>query len=133
MQEHPASTAEIPVRLTLVQGELEDALLHQIRAVVQERLPEGRPSKAFVARTLGVSVRTLHRRLAARGTTLDRIVREARARRTFELLANPGVGMYSVAIAAGYRGSASFYRAFRAWTGTTPAAYRAGCLAETRA
>lgn len=102
----------------------EDALLRHVRAVIHERLTAGRPSKTCVAALLGMSARTLHRRLAERGTNYDEVVREARARRTFELLANPAVGMYDVAVAAGYRGLASFYRAFRAWTGTTPGAYR---------
>jgi AraC-like DNA-binding protein len=102
-----------------------EALLDHVRAVVHERLTAGRPSKASIAAALDISQRTLHRRLAEHGTTYDRVVREARARRTFELLADPAVTMYDVATAAGYRGLASFYRAFRAWTGTTPAAYRA--------
>jgi len=110
----------------------EDALLSHIRAVVHERLAAGRPTKASIAHTCGVSVRTLTRRLAERGTTFDRVVQRAREQRTFELLANPGVGMYAVSVAAGYRGAASFFRAFRAWTGTTPAAYRAAILGDQK-
>jgi AraC-like DNA-binding protein len=104
--------------------EPEDALLSRVRAVVLERLSVARPTKAWIARTLGMSVRTFQRRLAERGTTWERVVQDARVRRTLELLAHPDIGTYDVAIAAGYRGSASFFRAFRAWTGTTPAAYR---------
>jgi AraC-like DNA-binding protein len=104
--------------------EPEDALLSSVRAVVRERLAVGRPTKAWIAQRLGMSVRTFQRRLAERGTTWERLVQDARVRRTLELLARPGVGTYDVAIAAGYRGSASFFRAFRAWTGTTPSAYR---------
>jgi AraC-like DNA-binding protein len=111
-------------------GERRADLVEQVRAAVQERLGAGRPSKTSIARSLGMSGRTLHRRLAEAGTTYDRVVHEARARRALELLVRPGVGTYDVAMAAGYRGTASFFRAFRAWTGMTPAAYRAVLAAE---
>jgi transcriptional regulator GlxA family with amidase domain len=103
----------------------DDALLLHVRAIVRARLSVARPTKAFIARALGLSARTLARRLATRGTTVDRVVQEAREQRSLELLGVPGVGMYEVAVAAGYRNAASFHRAFRAWKGTTPAAYRA--------
>jgi AraC-like DNA-binding protein len=108
----------------------EDELLRRVRAVVQERLAVGRPTKVSIADSLGFSARTLARRLAERGTTYDRVVQQARERRAFELLANPAVNMYAVALAAGFRGANSFYRAFRAWTGTTPAVYRARHLSR---
>jgi AraC-like DNA-binding protein len=128
MQELQAHTAETRVLSDSAAGQPDDPLLGRVRALVDERLAQGRPTKPWLAGSLGISTRTLARRLAERGTSVDDIVQQARARRTFELLANPAVAMYAVAIAAGYRGPASFYRAFRAWTGMTPAAYRAARL-----
>lgn len=76
------------------------------------------------ASTLGTSVRTLKRRLADEGTTFSALVDEQRRARALATLASKDATLESVAASAGYSDVANFTRAFRRWTGTTPASYR---------
>lgn len=80
-----------------------------------------------VARQLGMSEATLHRRLRAEGSTLSDIV----SRRQFELakeyLLTSSLEITQVAYHVGFSEAASFTRAFKRWTGgVTPTAFRKG-------
>jgi AraC-like DNA-binding protein len=77
-----------------------------------------------VARALHVSPRTLKRKLAEGGTTFSAIRDEVRCQRSLLLLDNRALTVGEIAEQLGYRELPSFTRAFRKWTGTTPAAYR---------
>ncbi|MCC6811818.1 MAG: AraC family transcriptional regulator ligand-binding domain-containing protein [Deltaproteobacteria bacterium] len=81
-------------------------------------------SEEEVARALAVSARTLKRRLAAQGTTFSELLDEARSQRAMTLLRGPHLGVEEVAAALGYSDAANFTRAFKRWTGRTPAAFR---------
>jgi AraC-like DNA-binding protein len=78
-----------------------------------------------VARRLHVSTRTLKRRLAEQGTSFSSVVDGIRRQRALLLLDDRRVGLADVAERLGYSDVANFTRAFRRWTGTTPAAFRA--------
>lgn len=77
-----------------------------------------------VARELGMSERTLRRRLAESGATFQDIVDGLKKNRALELLANPQVSVEQVAFAVGFTDPHNFRRAFRRWTGSTPGALR---------
>ncbi|PKM29388.1 MAG: AraC family transcriptional regulator [Gammaproteobacteria bacterium HGW-Gammaproteobacteria-11] len=77
-----------------------------------------------VAGWLGLSERTLHRRLAAEGQpyrALDQRVRRTLAER---LLRDSALGLESIAQQLGYAEAASFSRAFKRWTGLSPDQWR---------
>jgi AraC-like DNA-binding protein len=76
-------------------------------------------------RDLGMSARTLQRKLDARGVSfLDR-KNEVRMRLARCMLAQTELAITSIALHLGYSESSAFTRAFRAHSGTTPAAFRA--------
>jgi AraC-like DNA-binding protein len=77
-----------------------------------------------VASTLGVSARTLKRRLAAQGSSFSSIVEQQRRERALLLLQSPRLSLDDVASRLGYSSLSHFVRAFHRWTGATPAAYR---------
>ena len=77
-----------------------------------------------LASLLNVSVRTLHRQLSDEGTSLQVLKDEARQARASELLLNSTRLIKQIAESAGFRNEKSFIRAFRSWTGVTPAEYR---------
>ena len=80
---------------------------------------------AALAKRLGLSERTLFRRLADEGVTFQSL-RDAACRTTaFELLAHTERRAVDVASVLGYSDPAAFTRAFRRWSGTTPQAWRA--------
>lgn len=90
------------------------------RAALVEGLAEGEVTLDRVARSLNVSVRTLHRRLAEEGTVFRRVLDEARHARAVELLERPELGTAAVADQLGFASARSFHRAFVRWTGTSP-------------
>src|SRR5262245_15847423 len=83
-----------------------------------------RPERAVVARRLAISERSMQRGLEAERTTF-RAVRESVLRELVEaLLSNPALKLDAVALSVGFGDLAAFSKAFRRWTGCTPARYR---------
>jgi len=76
-----------------------------------------------VARSMGVAPRTLHRRLAAEGTSFRQLLAEVRHMLAEELLAQR-LSVGEVAERLGYAEPASFIHAFKRWTGGPPGAHR---------
>lgn len=119
-----------PVAMQLARDQCE----RELASVVDRGLP-GRVRAAILARSaiptigelareLHVSTRTLKRKLAEHDTTFSEIVDEVRRQRALLLLDNRELSVGEVATRVGYRELPSFTRAFRKWTGMTPAAYR---------
>lgn len=77
------------------------------------------------ARLLGVSERTLARRLAAQGTSFRSLADESLKGRALALLQDEELTVSEVAYALGYNDPANFGRAFRRWFGESPGSYRA--------
>jgi AraC-like DNA-binding protein len=83
-----------------------------------------RPERAVVARRLAMSERNMQRGLEAERTTF-RAVHESVLRELVEaLLSNPTLKLDAVAHSVGFGDLAAFSKAFRRWTGCTPARYR---------
>ena len=78
-----------------------------------------------IAQRLGLSSRSLRERLTAEGRPLLTLIDEVRRELAERELADPSVPIKSIAERVGFSEVSAFYRAFRRWTGTTPARYRA--------
>ena len=96
----------------------------QVKWVLKRLLAGARPEIAAVARELGLSDRTLQRRIVDDGTTFRQLLLEARQELAREYLNKPDIDVAEVAYLLGYEDANSFYRAFRTWEGTTPAQLR---------
>lgn len=101
----------------LLQAQVRQALLQQ---------PEAARSADALAQRLHLSARTLHRQLREEGTTLQAIKDEVRRERAMDLLQRGRQPLKQVAAAVGFLNEKSFIRAFKGWTGQTPARWRAG-------
>lgn len=99
---------------------LEQVLLRQI----SDRLSDGPPKAAEMARIMGMSERTLNRRLSQEGLSYGRVLEKARRRLAEGLLARSGHSLTDIAFLTGFSEQSSLTRAFRRWTGQTPAAWR---------
>jgi AraC-like DNA-binding protein len=75
-----------------------------------------------LARNLGITPRSLRRRLAAEGVSLTALVDEARCRLACEELRRNG-SIKAIAERVGFSEPSAFHRAFKRWTGQTPLEY----------
>lgn len=92
--------------------------------VIDHPLPEMRTMDA-AARALGMSARSLRRRLSEEGACFHQIVDDALHALSRQHLSNPRRSIKEIASALGYSEQAGFCRAFRRWSGTSPTEYRA--------
>ncbi|WP_213309161.1 AraC family transcriptional regulator [Paraburkholderia sacchari] len=77
-----------------------------------------------IAGKLGMSLRTLHRRLAAAGVTYKSIVDEVRQKLAFRYLRQTTMTIEQIAEQTGFSDASNFRRAFKRWTGRTPGELR---------
>jgi AraC-like DNA-binding protein len=78
-----------------------------------------------VAKELGMSSRTLQRRIAEEGSSFRQLLSDARRELARLYLQHPSLGLSQAAPLLGYEDSNSFLRAFRVWEGVTPTEWRA--------
>lgn len=81
-------------------------------------------SAGALAELLNVSARTLHRQLKEEGASLQQLKDEVRCERAKDLLHRTQRPIKQVAAAVGFVNAKSFARAFREWTGKSPAQFR---------
>ncbi len=82
------------------------------------------PQLESVASVMGVSVRTLQRRLAEHGLDFSSIVERTRFDAAMTLLHDRSMSLVRIALELGYSDLSSFSRAFRRWTGVAPGRFR---------
>ena len=102
----------------------EPALDRDVRIHISNVLSEGVPSISEVAKKLGMSGRTLQRRLSEQGHSYQGLVDEARRRLAERLLQQTNYSLAEVAFMTGFAEQSSFTRAFKRWAGQTPRSYR---------
>lgn len=103
---------------------LDRSVATRVHRAVTDALCDGPPSRARIARRLGMSDRTLHRRLADEGLTFKDVANRARREVAESLLALPDHSLAEVAFLTGFADQSAFQRAFKRWSGRTPLAFR---------
>lgn len=101
---------------------LDGGIIERVRAVMAT--PQGMLSLDEVASRLRMSARTLKRRLAAQGISYSELLERERSQRARLLLSSSQLTLLEITERLGYSTLPNFARAFRRWTGETPAAYR---------
>lgn len=109
--------------------ESEQSVTGQVKEVLKRNLASGRPDVSAVANDLGLSLRTLQRRITESGASFRELLIEARQELVHELLADTSVDLNEVAFLLGYQDTNSFFRAFRDWEGVTPSQWRIAQIA----
>lgn len=100
----------------------------RVRAAIEAQLPEGEPSAETVAQVLGLSLRSLQRHLADEGCRYDLLVNQCRENLALLHISDAGASLSEIASLLGFADVESFSRAFKRWTGLTPAQYRQGFM-----
>ena len=113
----------------LAEMEAEDSVRARVESQLMPILHKGEVSIGKVAGELGMSRATLYRRLKEEGITFAELVDDLRKRLASDYLAARKVSVNEAAYLVGFSEASSFVRAFRRWTGQTPAEYRAGLAA----
>jgi AraC-like DNA-binding protein len=98
----------------------------QVRRLLGQSLPDRMPDPQDIAARLSVSAQTLRRRLAAEGTSFQRIRDQLRRDVAIAALAEGTVSIEDLAHRLGFSEPSAFHRAFKRWTGSAPRSYRPG-------
>ncbi|WP_182359966.1 AraC family transcriptional regulator [Tomitella gaofuii] len=96
----------------------------RVRDLIEMLLPTGRCSTDQVARSLGVDRRTVHRWLAAEGSTFSSVLDDVRADLAAHLVTNPRNSMTDVSAMLGFSASSNFSRWFKTRFGVSPRQWR---------
>lgn len=129
--DHPLPSADpllhklMQVRIQELHRQGDDSLSGQLRRLLRQVIPGGDPSLESVARRIGLGDRTLNRRLSEEGTSFARLREEIRFEAACQLLKETGMPANQVALVLGYSDASAFTRAFRRWSGKSPARWRA--------
>ena len=109
--------------LTVRQYRRDRLLVQQVRQALATQEGAAHDAEGLAA-LLNMSTRTLHRQLKDEGASLQQLKDDVRSARARELLQRSARPVKQVAADVGFRNEKSFIRAFRGWTGTSPADYR---------
>jgi AraC-like DNA-binding protein len=99
-------------------------MLARVRESLRLHLEGRRPNLQHVAREIGMSPRALQRGLRLRGTSYAKLLADVRREIAEECLRNSAAPLAEISWRLGFSQPNEFHRAFREWTGITPARFR---------
>lgn len=95
-----------------------------VRRLIEEHLGEHLLDLTSIAQRMGLTPRTLQRRLKEEGTNFQVVFDDLRLKTAQEELLERDTDIETLAAMLGYSEPANFYRAFKAWTGLPPGEFR---------
>lgn len=113
-----------PLAKALAERRAESSLAEQVKWILKRLLAGSRADILAVAKELGVSPRTLQRRITDDGTSFRQLLLGSRQELVHQYLSESSMEINEAAYLLGYEDRHSFYRAFKTWEGTTPAHWR---------
>ena len=102
----------------------ETGIATQVRELLVPLMPKCEATLKYVAAGMGITPRTLQRRLAGVNLSFQEVLDDTRRELAKVYLRDPALSALDVALLLGYAEQSSFTRAFRSWYGTTPSAWR---------
>jgi AraC-like DNA-binding protein len=110
-----------------------DTFAGRVRRVLLEELRLGAPSLARLAARMRMSERTLQRNLGREGASMQALLDEVRHQLSLRHLAESKESIAEISFLLGFAEVRACHRAFKRWTGLTPAAYRQARATPARA
>ncbi|MBQ5948095.1 AraC family transcriptional regulator [Massilia sp. ST3] len=101
-----------------------DGVVAQVRAALLRRLSNNGARLPLVAQDLGMSARTLQRKLADAGTSFQAVLDAVRYALAQDYLRQRDLGLVDIAFLLGFQEQSAFTHAFREWSGINPGAWR---------
>jgi AraC-like DNA-binding protein len=99
-------------------------IVAQVGAAIAKNLSQDRARVPFVAEDLGLTQRTLQRKLSDAGTSFQQVLDHTRKDLAQDYLRQRGLGLVDIAFLLGFQNQSGFNHAFKEWTGTSPGNYR---------
>ncbi len=106
------------------------ALAQELRAWMVGELQQRVPERASAAKALGLSERTLARRMQAQQLSFTGLLDAVRREAALQAVADTRQPLADIGQRLGFAEPAVFWRAFKRWTGCTPAQWRSRHLAD---
>ncbi len=107
--------------------------IEQLRREIARALVRGESGIEHLASAIGVSVRTLQRRLKDAGLNYSDLQNDVRKTLALNLLENETMALAEIAFSLGYSEVSAFNHAFRRWVGRSPGDYRRQLATRHRA
>lgn len=96
----------------------------QVKSALRRLMKEGIPRKDAVADTIGMTSRTMQRRLKEEDCSYQEILNDLRHQLAVDLLENTDLSLEEIGHRLGFQEPRSFHRSFKGWTGKTPGFFR---------
>lgn len=134
--DHPIASAD-PLLHRHLEQEADELHAHRqtsfasgVRRLLRKSLASGKIAVTDIAKQLHMHERTLNRRLQEEGTSFRRELEEIRYQVARQLLADSRIPLAKIATALDYADATAFSRAFKRWSGSTPAQWRGRHMAS---
>ncbi|MFB2764851.1 AraC family transcriptional regulator [Marinobacter shengliensis] len=101
-------------------------LTSRVKQGIQKQLASGVTRQDMIAEDLGMTSRTLQRKLSQEGVSYQKLLDDVRQQMAEDYLRNTEMSIPDIALRLGYSETTSFHRKFKAATGKTPGDYRRG-------
>lgn len=101
-----------------------NGIVGAVRGAILRNLADDRVRLTLIADELGLTARTLQRKLSEAGLSFQQLLDQTRFALAEDYLRQPRLSLAEVAFLLGFREQSSFTHAFKEWTGTTPRAWR---------
>src|SRR5690554_2545747 len=103
-------------------------LTSRVKQGIQKQLASGVTRQDMIAEDLGMTSRTLQRKLSQEGVSYQKLLDDVRQQVAEDYLRNTEMSIPDIALRLGYSETTSFHRKFKAATGKTPGDYRRGLI-----
>lgn len=100
------------------------AFANQVQQLIKENLSVGEGRMGVVCRRLGLSTRTLQRKLLEEETSYAQLLEEAQRVLAEFYLRQSEIAISEISYLLGFSQPSAFHRAFRRWVGVTPREFR---------
>jgi len=119
-------TLEAHALSQLAELDTDSDLAARVKQGIQKQLAGGVTRQDMIAEDLGMTSRTLQRKLSQEGASYQKLLDEVRQQMAEDYLRNTAMSIPDIALRLGYSETTSFHRKFRAVSGKTPGDFRRG-------
>ncbi len=99
-------------------------IVNDVEKLIRDALPSGIPGVEQIGQIMGMSRRTLTRRLSENGISFRNLIRKIQEEVSKDLLKNSSFSIAEIAFETGFSEQSAFSRAFKNWTNKSPAEFR---------